>query len=293
VTDLIKSPWHATSADFQRQLTAKYPPMVLPSRVRAQIGQGSVDVMPWESSLAVVNGLNLHQRPVPQSYSAYTPWLDGLNAAFLDSAAAPDCVLYTCAQPPAIDNRPSAWDESITKRAFLENYTFTSEFTLPLLVQPEKGLQPAPVYLLQRTPSAARFVAVRTNQVSMMLGEPLVLPPSTNLLYLTLKLQSSWRGKLRGALISPVLIMVNIKYADGRDEDFRAVPPILETGVLVNRRVESPDEIRHWLQREAGQNPAVTSLCFRTYPRSNYQMPCSATLTEYRLETVPGNPSPR
>jgi len=86
--------------------------------------------------------------------------------------------------------------------------------------------------------------------------------------------------------------MVNFKYADGRDEDFRAVPPILETGVLVNRRVESPAEIRHWLQREASQNPAVSSLRFRTYSPRDYQMPCTGTLVEYRLETTAGGPAP-
>ena len=67
----------------------------------------------------------------------------------------------------------------------------------------------------------------------------------------------------------------------------------IETGVLVNRRVESPDEIRHWLQREAGQNLEVSNISFKAYPPRDFQMPCAGTLIEYRLETISEVPSPR
>jgi hypothetical protein len=57
---------------------------------------------------------------------------------------------------------------------------------------------------------------------------------------------------------------VSIEFSDGSSADYRAIPAILETGVLVNWRVEGADEIRNWLQGNAHENLRVVSLRFRS-----------------------------
>ena len=51
--------------------------------MRTLIGNSSVASLSVVYSGALLDGLNLKLYPVIQRYSAYTPYLDGLNAAFI------------------------------------------------------------------------------------------------------------------------------------------------------------------------------------------------------------------
>jgi hypothetical protein len=239
--------------------------------------------MPWESSIAVLNGLNLKQRPISGSYSAYTPWLDALNASFISSHEAPDDMLYACAQESAIDGRPAAWDESLAKRALLENYTYDFEFKLPMRTWQPEALKPANVFLLKHTPGMRRLVPILTNEVSLTLDQPLDIPATTNLVFLTLIVDRTIPGQLKSFILSPSMLTTTFQYQDGSSTDYRAVLPILKTGVLVNRRVESPDEIRNWLQMKADQNMAVSSIRFKAHSPWAFKPLFKGKLVEYRI----------
>jgi len=282
---LTKAPWQEDAAQLQAGLGSRFPAATLPAEIKSSIGQATVDVMPWESSVAILNGLNYHARPVPQSYSVYTPWLDHLNARFLSSTDAPAFVLYACAQAETIDGRPAAWDESLTKIALLENYAWETAFKLPLRVWPNQNLEPASVFVLKHTPHYRRLVPIATNAVSLALGESLPISNTTNFVFLTLKVDRSLLGKLSAAALSPDMLIACIEYQDGQQEYDRAVLPILQTGVLVNRRVESPQEICNWLESAIIQNPAVSSIAFKTHSPWAFQTPFKGFLVEYRLET--------
>lgn len=72
-------------------------------------GQGTVHVDPWEISAvwSLDRVPDWAPPPVFQSYSAYTPHLDRLNAEHFLSADAPDWILR---RPVMIDGRNPAWD---------------------------------------------------------------------------------------------------------------------------------------------------------------------------------------
>jgi len=74
----------------------------------------------WEDSLAVAYP-QLQWDPVPvlQSYSAYTTYLDNLDASFLSSGRAPERLLY---QPATIDLRDPFWDPPATIEAMYCHY---------------------------------------------------------------------------------------------------------------------------------------------------------------------------
>jgi hypothetical protein len=281
--EAANAPWHQSYLHLQQQLRAGFPEVVLADDVRAGIGESSVDVMPCESSIAILNGLNLKQRPVSQSYSAYTPWLDDLNAGFISSREAPDVMLYAWPEEDDIDGRPAAWDESITKRALLENYTFESAFKLPMRFAQNQAPEPADVFWLRHTSGARRLVPVSTNEVSLTLDQSLSIPATTNLVFLKLAVDRTMAGQLKSFILSPSLLKVKFQYQDGESKEYRAVPPILKTGVLVNRRVESPDEIRNWLQLKADQNMPVTSISFNARSRWAFKPVFKGTLVEYRF----------
>ena len=76
----------------------------------------TVDVSPWEQTVVWANpGLDYDPLPVLQDYNAYTPALDGLDATFVRSAAAPKFILR---QPLlAIDGRNPAFEPPTTQVA--------------------------------------------------------------------------------------------------------------------------------------------------------------------------------
>jgi hypothetical protein len=284
---IIVAPWRETSANLE----TNYPEAAIPNNIRSTIGRSSVDVMPWESSIAILNGLNYQPRPIFQSYTAYTPALDDLNARFLVSAQAPAYMLYACTWLVAIDDRPAVWDESNAKRVLLENYTYETEFKLPLKHNPKlNGVFFNSVFLLRHTPCVRQLIPVATNEVSLLLDQALPIPATTNLIFLTLQADRTFFGKLTAAALSPNAFTVAFNYQDGTSKNFRAVLPILKTGVLVNQRVESSEEIRNWLEAASYRNLGVASISFTSSSPWAFQVPFKGYLVEYRL-TETKNPA--
>jgi len=80
----------------------------------------SVANEPWEDALSVAYP-QLHWDPLPvlQSYSAYTSYLDDLDASFLSSARAPQRLLY---RPATIDLRDAFWDPPAAIEAMYCHY---------------------------------------------------------------------------------------------------------------------------------------------------------------------------
>jgi len=97
---------------------------LLPPSMKSKIGQASVDVYPWDAGFVVANRLSWVNRPLPASFSGYTPALDGLNAAFFRSPARPEYVIVHADAPglESINNRYLLWDEPQTVRAIVERY---------------------------------------------------------------------------------------------------------------------------------------------------------------------------
>jgi hypothetical protein len=80
----------------------------IPSSMLETIGTSPVAVDPWDVGLPYAYGLTWHPVPVFQTYSAYTPYLDGLNARAARQAPADQFVLRFLNQ--AVDERNPAWD---------------------------------------------------------------------------------------------------------------------------------------------------------------------------------------
>ncbi len=280
----ISLKWREDGDALSDQLSGRYPQACLPKEVRSRIGPSPVNVMPWEVSIAVVNRLNYRGRPVPQSYASFTPQLDRLNVQFLESANAPDYLLYACGRVNALEERPAAWDDSQAKIALLENYSRDAEFSLSLPVgRDEMATEPARVFLLKRTPHRRRLVVVAEHEVAMTLNQELPIPATANLIFLTLDVERSVLGQWKAVALSPDMLRVVCRYQDGSEANYRAILPILRGGVLINRRVESADEIGNWLLCAANRNMAVSSIHFTATNSGAFRAPFRGRLVEYRV----------
>jgi hypothetical protein len=92
----------------------------------AQLRGHTVSVFGGELDVAWAYQLNWDPIPVLQSYSAYTPYLDHLDARFVNSSRAPSRILLQASGAAApnlsIDDRVLGFDEPATTRAILCNY---------------------------------------------------------------------------------------------------------------------------------------------------------------------------
>lgn len=92
----------------------------IPSGVRAALGAGPVTPVPWELTAVTASGLDLSALPVPQTYAAYTPYLDELNAGVLRSPTGPPTVLRQYAR--SIDQRNPMWESPQAMLALVCHY---------------------------------------------------------------------------------------------------------------------------------------------------------------------------
>jgi hypothetical protein len=276
------APWRQNRQQLEAELRAHWPELTFPDAMRSAIGKSSVSVMPLDlGSLAILNSLNLKERPVFQSYLAYTSWLDAQNARFLASSKASDFILYMTDSSDAIDNRPTAWNESITKRALIQNYTPSMNF----LRQERFGAAMENLVVLRRSPEARLYEPISTNKVTLALDQPLDLPVSTNYQFLWLEAERTPRGKLAAFLNQPAELTVAFEYSDGSSHRYRAILPILKTGVLINYRIESADEIRRWLAADMTGNVTTRSLRFQSMSPWAFRSPLQGKVVTCRLVT--------
>jgi hypothetical protein len=88
----IRAVWHfdatkqALISKSHKAMQAGLPPMMLKPKIRRMIGDQTVDFYPWELTYVYANHLNWLPRPLFQSYIAYSPALDRLNAVHVEKA---------------------------------------------------------------------------------------------------------------------------------------------------------------------------------------------------------------
>ncbi len=87
--------------------------------VSEMVKGGTVDDVPSELDIVTSNGWRWNPRPVIQSYSAYTPVLDQLNAAHLASGQSAEHILL---QWEDIDGRQPLLDDAASWRSLFDHY---------------------------------------------------------------------------------------------------------------------------------------------------------------------------
>ena len=146
----------------------------------------------WEDSLSIAYP-ELHWDPVPvlQSYSAYTTYLDDLDASFLSSARAPQRLLY---RPATIDMRDPFWDPPASLEAMYCHYeqVGVSEQWQVLARVPDRCGQ-------------ARVIGV----AKATFGQPFAVPAAKGEMEVaTFSLSSPLWARAEGALLKPPQLQV-------------------------------------------------------------------------------------
>jgi hypothetical protein len=213
--------------------------------IRGVVGQRTVDVYNFRQGVAMLNGLNFTPRPVFQSYSAYTPGLDGWNLRFYGSSRAPDFLIWA---HDSIDSRYPSIDDASLVVALAHHYR-------PVLKEGE--------YWLLEKQSAVSTAPLRRHRLmgrTVRLGEE-VVPPfhHGDALWFQADLELTKLGRLRALAYKAPLIQLTVTDDQGGRTTWRVLPRIAVAGFLLDPLLASGDDLVAFLEgyRRAG----VKALC--------------------------------
>jgi hypothetical protein len=190
--------------------------------IKLIVGHEPVGFLSYAYSNALMEQLNLVLLPVVQNYSAYTPYLDQLNATWIDGKG-PRFLIFDPKEQlgphPTVDRHP--WTEAPATWAEIYRWYNTRMLgTHNLLL--ERRAEPR----FRRFERLARQTAY--------FGEYLPVPASPEPVFWSVQCSLSTTGKLRALLLRVPEVMMDVKEGDGRTKSFRAIPPVLGAPSLGN-----------------------------------------------------------
>ncbi len=223
----------------------------LPDEILQIIGQKSVDIVPQNVNLIYFNHLNYDPRPVFQSYAAYSEKLLTLNRQKYESENAPEFIIFS---NEVVDNRYSMFEDQEAKIAILENYSVHKKFEFS-----------ENTYLLLEKNPISKSVKLEESQIeAIRFYENYEIKNLNAMYFLKIKIDYSPLGKISKILYQPLPIKIVLNLDDGATKEFRAVRPILESGVIVNPLVESDEDYECFFKGETNALKKIKS--FRIEP---------------------------
>jgi hypothetical protein len=199
------------------------------SDLRKTLRDSTVDVISYEQGDAISAGLNYRCRPVPQSYSAYTPWLLEKNANFYKSPSAPDAVLFKL---QTIDARVPMMDDSLVLMELLDHYRYCRDvggFALFTKINHREfmGAEKPMVWDLHK---------------QVHLWENIPLPTSLGPIWIKINSRLSWIGRIRSVFFQTPNLCIAVRDFQGKEDHFRVVPAMGKTGFLLSPWITTTEE---------------------------------------------------
>ena len=212
----------------------------LPDEFLAEIGDATVAVYPAQQSIGAYNDVRFVFMPVIQAYSAYTPRLDKLNAAFFGfSSNAPEYVVFDLG---TIDIRLPLIECPLT---WLEIFSHYSAVCM------QGGY-----LLLKKTDAPFEQDFRRMASVACRITDPIEIPESDQVVAMQIDLELNGLGKFFNLFYQvPPVFYMRIDYAGGATLSGRVIPENLASPTLINYY---PDDLgKAAMLLNAGKLPEV------------------------------------
>jgi hypothetical protein len=179
---------------------------------------GTVDVYPWELSLAFAHGLALDPRPSLGSHMADRPDIAAANAVHLASPAGPDHVLF---RVDSLDHRFPAMDDGPSWPVLLAGFRLRGESGGHLV--------------LDRAWAGRRLEWGEPIARQLVFGERLEIDHRPDrLLWLRVDPVRTRRGGLLAVACRGPIVYLSVESAAGREHWYRLVPGAARAGFLLS-----------------------------------------------------------
>ena len=224
--------WWRSAAESEKERVA------LPA-IREAVGSDTIDFINAEQGWLMLNDLAYHPRPVPQSYSVYTPELMSRNLGWLqrDDRAA-EYLLFNYA---TIDGRYAAQDDALLIADLPRRYEPVARERNLLLARRRDEQPPAD--------GLRRELLTRAN---VAFGAPITLPTDRlEAMWLKLFPVPSGLGRLRAAAYKPPELYLIVREINGHETRHRLVPAAAAEGFVVQPYLPDLDSLEAFLRQEA------------------------------------------
>ncbi|MFT3802263.1 MAG: hypothetical protein QM766_13710 [Burkholderiaceae bacterium] len=186
--------------------------------------EGRVDIYSYGQAALLASDNQWTPRPVFQSYAAYTPVLQSINARHLSGVDAPDHIVFAV---ETIDARLPSLDDGASWPALFVNYA------------PEEKVGRR---IILRRQSDAAPEMVELGHVQARLGQKFDLPEFDGQVYMVANVVPSGFGKLKSLLFKPDTLMATIDRGDAGVVRYRLVSGMMKTPFLISPLIETTSE---------------------------------------------------
>jgi len=220
----------------------------------------TVDPIPWDTTVIPANGFMWRPAPVFQFYSAYTPYLDGLNADHYAGDRGADILLCRF---QSIDIRHIIWDTPKTWRSIFKHYEWSGDI-------PDREIS-----IMTRRDEPAEAALRSIGQTIAAVGEPIAIPEMNERLYAELPFDYSAAGLAKKTLFRLPPLYLQINYDDGSIRHWKVTPENAADGLLINCVPQTPGAFNQLLQGTVTRR--ATSLTIHGPGASCYNWPIEIT----------------
>lgn len=219
----------------------------LPARIKKEIGDASVDIIPWESSLLILNKLNYKPRPIIQSYQAYNQTLDKINEEQYDWQDAPEYVMYSM---NSIDQHYNFFDDTYLKKALYRRYYIADRFTC----------NKEEIILFRRMNIRKQLNFVKVASGERAINDTIYIPASKYPLMVKIKMKYSWFGEFQKTVLRTPYSEIELQMNDSSRVTYQTATSILEGGVLIDRYVNTRGDAVSYFNRESTERNKIKSI---------------------------------
>ena len=211
--------------EIREQIRSDYP---LDPDVVQFIDDKTVDVFPWDIALCWGYDFNWSPRPVFQSYSAYTRYLDNINSQHFVGDQAPEVLLYSY---KSIDGRYPIFDEPKTFRTILRHYNYVNrsgEFILLTRNATTQNVREEVIHT--STAEIGQFVPIPSYEKGYVFGD--------------VDVKNSLSGSLKKLIFKPSSLYIQFKFVDGTySQKYRFVSDVAKNGLFISQFVGSTNDL--------------------------------------------------
>jgi hypothetical protein len=205
--------------------------------LRGYMGGGKATHLGDDQAFSILNGFNFTPLPAVQSYSAYTPALNRLDAAFLRSPDGPHYVLH---RHRGLSPRLPPLEDSLTQKLLYQTYYYLME---------EGGLmlweRPAESDLV--TPAPDRPLLDKTVQ----LGDYVAVPDTGDRpIWAEIHVTKTLLGRLRELVYKAPFLEFEVEYLDGKTERYRFVQAMGAAGFILSPLFRDTSDVVNFQTRE-------------------------------------------
>jgi hypothetical protein len=210
-----------TRSRLDRETTANLTTKRLPEEWVRTMKQRNltVDVIPWELSYLVGNGLTWRPNPTVQLFMSYTRALDQWSAKVYGSPDGPDALIV---EFQAIDERNLLLDTPAAVQSILAAYEIDREMLSDNLL------------LLKRKGVLTKQDFTNCGEQAILFDEWVKVPLMSNVLFAELDMTLSPLGHITKLLFRIPPVYFDVVYESGRKAKYRITPENCKHGLLCN-----------------------------------------------------------